>query len=129
MVQSVWETRIRKSEDMQMKKLLCCFLMLFMVFALAACQSKVEAEYHVSSFDGEKLYIECDGNTVVYERYKPGVGSLTKKTMLDMFIYDTEIDGVVCKVYSTEEHPDLSYVLLIYGTNNAWTFRISEQTP
>ena len=58
-----------------MKKLLCCFLMLFMVFALAACQSKVEAEYHVSSFDGEKLYIECDGNTLVYERYQPGIGN------------------------------------------------------
>ena len=112
-----------------MKKLLCCFLMLVVLFVLLSCQSKAEAEYHVTGFDGDKLYIECDGNTVVYERHKPGVGSLTKKTMLDMFIYDTEIDGVVCKVYSTEEHPDFSYVLLIYGTNNAWTFRMSEQTP
>ena len=112
-----------------MKKSLCCFLMLFVVFALAACQSNADAEYHVAAYDGEKLYIECESNTLVYERYKPGVGSLTKKTMLDMFIYDTEIDGVVCNVYSTEEHPDLSYVLLIYGTNNAWTFRMSEQTP
>ena len=112
-----------------MKKLLCCFLIFIVLFVLAACQNKADAEYHVSSYNGEKLYIECDGNSLVYERYKPGVGSLTKKTMLDMFIYDTEIDGVVCKVYSTEEHPDLSYVLLIYGTNNAWTFRMSEQKP
>ena len=114
---------------MQMKKLLCCFLILVVFFALAACRNKAEAAYHVSGFDGEKLYIECDGNTLVYERDKPGVGSLTKKTRLDMFIYDTKIDGVVCEVYSTEEYPDLSYVLLIYGTNNAWTFRMSEQAP
>ena len=112
-----------------MKKLLCCVLLLAVFFALTACQNDAEAQYHVSDFDGEKLWIACDGNTLVYERYKPGVGSFTKKTMLDMFIYDTKIDGVVCEVYSTEEHPDLSYVLLIYGTNNAWTFRISEQTP
>ena len=115
--------------DIQMRKLLSWFLILIVFFGLAACQNKADAEYHVSAYDGEKLYIECDGNTLVYERYKPGVGSLTKKTMLDMFIYDTKIDGVVCEVYSTEEHPDLSCVLLIYGTNNAWTFRISEQTP
>lgn len=110
-----------------MKKLLCCFLVLVAVFVSAACQSKAEAEYRVSAYDGEKLYIECGGNTLVYERYQPGAGFLTKKTMLDMFIYDTQIDGVVCEIYSTEEYPDLSYVLLIYGTNNAWTFRLAEQ--
>lgn len=112
-----------------MKKLLCCFLMLFVVFALAACQNNAEAEYHVSGFDGEKLYIECDGNTLVYERYKQGVGSLTKKTMLDIFIVDTAIEGIAWEVWSTEEHPDLSYILLISGTNSSWTFRVSEQTP
>lgn len=112
-----------------MKKLVSCFLILVMIFALGACQSKSEAEYHVSDFDGEKLYIECDGNTLVYERHKPGVGSLTKKTMLDLFIADTAIEGIAWEVWSTEEHPDLSYILLISGTNQAWTFRISEQTP
>ena len=75
------------------------------------------------------VYIECDGNTVVYERHKPGVGSFTKKTMLDLFIMDTEIEGIAWEVYSTEEYPDLSYILLISGTNSSWTFRISEQTP
>ena len=69
-----------------MKKLLCCFLILVVLFVLLSCQSKAEAEYHVTGFDGDKLYIECDGNTVVYERHKPGVGSFTKKTMLDLFI-------------------------------------------
>ena len=112
-----------------MKKLLCCFLIFIVVFVFDACQRNADAECHVSAYDGEKLYIECDGNTLVYERYKPDASSLTKKAMLDMFIYDTEIDGVVCEVYSTEEYPDLSCVLLIYGTNNAWTFRMSEQTP
>ncbi len=112
-----------------MKKLLCCFLILVVFFVLAACQNKAEAEYHVSDFNGEKLYIECDGNTLVYERYKPGVGSLTKKTMLDIFIVDTAIEGIAWEVWSTEEYPDLSYILLISGTNSSWTFRISEQTP
>ena len=112
-----------------MKKLLCCFLILVVLFVLLSCQSKAEAEYHVTGFDGDKLYIECDGNTVVYERHKPGVGSFTKKTMLDLFIMDTEIEGIAWEVYSTEEYPDLSYILLISGTNSSWTFRISEQTP
>lgn len=112
-----------------MKKLLCWFLILVMFFVLAACQSKMEAEYHVSSFDGEKLYIECNGNTLVYERHQPGIGTLTKKTMLDMFETETAIEGIAWGVWSTEEHPDLSYILLISGTNSSWTFRISEQTP
>ena len=112
-----------------MKKLIALVLALVYVLALAACQSKVEAEYHVSSFDGEKLYIECDGNTLVYERYQPGIGTLTKKARLDMFETNTEIEGIAWGVWSTEEHPDLSYILLISGTNSSWTFRISEQTP
>ena len=77
-----------------MKKLLCWFLILVMFFVLAACQSKMEAEYHVSSFDGEKLYIERNGNTLVYERHQPGIGTLTKKTRLDMFETDTAIEGI-----------------------------------
>lgn len=109
-----------------MKKLLCCVLLLAVFFALTACQNDAEAQYHVSGFDGEKLWIECDGNTLVYERYKPGVGSLTKKTVLDTFIVDTAIEGILWTVYSTEEYPDLSYILLISGTNSSWTFRISE---
>jgi len=112
-----------------MKKLLCCFLVLVVVFALTACRSKAEAEYRVSDFDGEKLYIECDGDILVYERYQPGVGSLTKKTMLDLFIVDTAIEGIAWGVWSTEEYPDLSYVLLISGTNSSWTFRLLEQSP
>ena len=112
-----------------MKKLLCCFLILVVFLTLAACRNKVEAEYRVSDFDGDKLYIECDGNTLVYERYKPGVGSLTKKTMLDLFETETAIEGIAWEVWSTEEYPDLSYILLISGTNSFWTFRISERTP
>ena len=112
-----------------MKKLLCCFLILVTFFVLSACQNKVEPEYHVSNFDGEKLYIECNGNTLVYERHQPGIGTLTKKTMLDMFETNTAIEGIAWGVWSTEEYPDLSYILLISGTNSSWTFRISEQTP
>ena len=116
-----------------MKKLLCCFLILVAFFVLAACQNKSEAkpevEYHISGFDGDKLYVDFDGNTLVYERYKAGIGSLTKKTMLGIFETNTAIEGIVWEVYSTEEHPDLSYILLISGTNSSWIFRISEQTP
>ena len=112
-----------------MKKLLCCFFALFVVISLAACQSKTEAEFHVSNFDGEKLYVECNGNTFIYERYQPGIGTLTQKTMLDMFETNTAIEGIAWGVWSTEEYPDLSYILLISGTNSSWTFRISEETP
>ena len=38
-----------------MKKLLCCFLIFIVFFVLAACQNKADAEYHVSSYNGEKL--------------------------------------------------------------------------
>ena len=112
-----------------MKKMLCCFLILVLFFALAACRNKAETEYHVSGFDGDKLYLECDGNTLVYERHQPGTGTLTKKTMLDLFETETAIEGIAWEVWSTEEYPDLSYILLISGTNSSWTFRISKQTP
>ena len=87
-----------------MKKLLCCFLILVVFFVLSACQNKVEAEYHVSSFDGEKLYIECDGNTLVYERDKPGVGSLTKKTMLDMALMIAGVPNVTDQGFTNADN-------------------------
>lgn len=113
---------------MQVKKLFCCFLTLVMLFVFGACQNNTEqeTEFHVSGFDGEKLYVDYDGKSLVYERYKPGIDSLTKDTMLDLFIMDTAIEGIAWEVWSTEEHPDLSYVLLISGTNSFWTFRITE---
>lgn len=79
---------------------------------------------HPSSFDGEKLYINVNGKNLVYERYELGVGSLTRNTILDSFDTETEIEGIVWEVYSAKEYPDLSYVLVISGTNAKWTYRI-----
>jgi len=112
-----------------MKKLLCCLITLALLFALAGCQSKSEMEFHVTGFDGERLFVDSGGNALVYERYQPGVGSLTQKTRLDLFIMDTAIEGVAWAVYSTEEYPDLSYILLISGTNVSWTFRLLASKP
>lgn len=111
-----------------MKKLLCCCLVLSILFALAGCYRLPEVEYHPSGFENaEILYINIDGKTHAYERYQAGTGSLTKKAVLDRFITETEIEGVAWEVYSTKEYPDLSYVLVISGTNSAWTYRILEQ--
>ena len=89
---------------------------------------KANIPYHPSGFDGDKLYVNIDGNTLVYERHAAGIGSLTKKTVLDTFYTATKIEGIVWNVYSAEEHPDLSYVLVISGTNSSWTYRISNST-
>lgn len=77
--------------------------------------------------DGDGLYIMVNGELMVYERYQPGTGDLTTKTVLDRFETETEIEGIVWEVYSTEEYPDLSYVLVISGTNSSWTYRVAEQ--
>lgn len=93
---------------------------------LAACSKPPETENHTSGFVGEKLYINVDGKTVVYERHEAGVGSLTKKAILDSFETQTEWEGVCWDVFSVEEYPDLSYVLAISGTNSSWTYRIAD---
>lgn len=80
--------------------------------------------YHPTGFDGDKLYINMAGNTLVYERYEAGIGSLTRQTVLDTFQTATKIEGIIWSVYSAEEYPDLSYVLVISGTNSKWTYRI-----
>ena len=75
-------------------------------------------------FIGSELRIRINGQTVTYERYEAGTGSLTPKTLLDTFSDETEIEGIVWEIYSAEEYPDLSYVLVISGTNSCWTYRI-----
>ena len=112
-------------EDRHMKRTMLLLLAVLLLFSLTACKKVPKNEYHPSGMDGEKLYVNIDGNTYVYERYQPGVGSLTQKKMLDMFETNTKIEGIAWAVYSTEEYPDLSYVLVISGTNIYWTYRIS----
>lgn len=85
------------------------------------------SEEYTAGFNGERLYIMVNGELMVYERYQPGTGDLTTKTVLDRFETETEIEGIVWEVYSTEEYPDLSYVLVISGTNASWTYRVAKQ--
>ena len=68
-----------------------------------------------------------NGQLFVYEQYQPGTGDLTKNSVLGSFETETEIEGIVWDVFSTEEYPDLSYVLVISGTNASWTYRVAEQ--
>ena len=77
---------------------------------------------HSAGFVGEKLYAIVNGQLFVYEQYQPGTGDLTKNSVLGSFETETEIEGIVWDVFSTEEYPDLSFVLLISGTNVSWTY-------
>ena len=78
---------------------------------------------HPAGFIGGNLYVIVNGQLHVYEQYQPGTGDLTKNSVLGSFETETEIEGIVWEVYSTKEYPDLSYVLVISGTNAAWTYR------
>ena len=79
-----------------------------------------------TGFTGSELRVRINGQTVIYERYEAGNSSLTPKTVLGTFSEETEIEGIVWDIYSTEEYPDLSYVLVISGTNSCWTYRIAD---
>ena len=85
------------------------------------------ATQHPSRFDGEKLTVFINGKPYIYIRHESGTGSLTRKDQLDHFITITHIEGVHWDVYSTEEHPDLSYVLVMSGTNSNWVYRLAEE--
>ena len=106
-----------------MKKWMVFIIVLACMLGLAVCSNS-----HPSGFEEDKLYINVGFRTLVYERYAPGVGTLTKKTVLDTFITETAIEGIVWDVYSVEEYPDLSYVLVISGTNSSWTYRLSKDS-
>lgn len=79
-------------------------------------------ENHPVGFVGSKLYVVVNGCLNVFERYEAGTGNLTKMSLLGSFETETEIEGIVWEVYSAEEYTDLSYVLLISGTNVSWTY-------
>lgn len=106
-----------------MKKIIALILCLVLALSLVGCKSK-STENHPSGFDGETLYININGETLAYERFEPGIGSLTPKAILDTFDTETEVEGIVWEVYSVEEYPDLSYVLAISGTNSSWTYHM-----
>ena len=81
-----------------------------------------------TGFVGSELRIRVNGKTVTYEKFEAGDCGLTPKAVLDTFSEETEIEGIVWDVYATEEYPDLSYVLVISGTNACWTYRIPDST-
>lgn len=84
-----------------------------------------ENEAKQTGFYGNKLVVIIDGKAVVYERYRPGIGSLTPKRILDEFQETTQMESIVWEVFSTAEFPDLSYILVISGTNASWTYHIT----
>ena len=51
-----------------MKKMLCGLLAFVMLIVLVACNNDSKTEYHPSGFDGGKLYVNIDGNTLIYEK-------------------------------------------------------------
>lgn len=81
-----------------------------------------------SRFYGEQLTVYIEGNPYIYIRYAPGTGSLTRKDCLDHFYTTTHIEGISWNVYSTEEYPDLSFILVMSGTNSDWTYRLADVT-
>ena len=81
-----------------------------------------------SRFYGEQLTVYIEGNPYIYIRYAPGTGSLTRKDCLDHFYTTTHIEGISWNVYSTEEYPDLSFILVMSGTNSNWTYRLADVT-
>ncbi|MBQ3637609.1 MAG: serpin family protein, partial [Clostridia bacterium] len=79
-----------------------------------------------TGFIGSDLCIHTGGKTLLYEREAAGTGSLTRKTVLDSFSEDTEWEGHFWEVYSVEEYPDLSRVVIKSGSNSSWTYRRRE---
>ena len=79
-----------------------------------------------TGFIGSDLCIHTGGKTLLYEREAAGTGSLTPKTVLDSFTEETEWEGHFWEVYSTEEYPDLSRVVIKSGSNSSWTYRRQE---
>ena len=79
-----------------------------------------------TGFIGSDLCIHTGGKTLLYEREAAGTGSLTPKTVLDSFSEDTEWEGHFWEVYSVEEYPDLSRVVIKSGSNSSWTYRRRE---
>ena len=81
---------------------------------------------YTAGFEGVSLYVTVDGKKLVYDVRKSGSGGLTKKDILGHFS-ETYVswESVNWVVYSTEEYPDLSCVILISGTNAVWTYKMS----
>ena len=91
--------------------------------------SHKEEKTEKTGFYGANLYVQQGDNRLVYEPHEAGTNSLTEKALLAEFYTETEIEGVSWTVFSVEEYPDLSYVLVKSGTNIEWTYRIIDAEP
>ena len=102
----------------------------FADFAVRLFQQRMRAAYGKSGETGfrkaDLCCIHVDGKALLYEREAPGTGSLTPKERLDWFSEETEIEGIFWEVFSVEEFPDLSHIVLISGSNGSWTFHALE---
>lgn len=96
-------------------------------FALELLRQSMGIGDGPTGFVGSDLRIHTDGKTLVYEREAAGTGSLTPKTRLDMFSQETEWEGHVWEIFSVEEYPDLSRVVIISGSNSSWTYHAREE--
>lgn len=84
-----------------------------------------EHVYNQTGFYDDKLCVIINGKALVYERYQPGNGSLTPSAKIDEFLTTPgQIESIIWDIYSTAEYPDLSYVLVISGTNASWTYHL-----
>ena len=61
-----------------------------------------------TGFYGDKLHVNINGRTLVYERDKAGTGSLTPAAHPGGFTRETETEGVIRDVYSAKKYQDLS---------------------
>jgi len=79
-----------------------------------------------TGFYGGMLYLKLGEETLIYESYEASPEMLNADVLLDSFYTETSVEGIIWEIYSTKEHPDLSVVLAISGTNSTWVFRRSQ---
>lgn len=106
-----------------MNKKLLIILIIVSCICCMACnntQVKPNSQYHDNGFEGEYLFLNYQGNTYKYHRTDISGADFTKKELLGCFEEETRIEGIAWEIWSVEEHPDLSYVYVISGTNSEW---------
>ena len=80
-----------------------------------------------SGFDGKSLFVTVDGEKLVYNDRQSGNSGLTKKEQIGYFFINYSFESVHWNIYSTEEYPDLSVVIVESGTNIVWTYKMTTE--
>ncbi len=128
-----------------MRKLFAIILSTILLLTLLGCSDKTAYDTDNSSHSSRKaastnsnmqkatgfykgdLILQTAGATLLYDKRDPDTDSLTPDKLMGSFYTETEMEGIIWIVYSVKEYPDLSYVLVISGTNSSWKYQISEQ--